>query len=164
MTPHDRAGTAAAEFATLEPDELHQRAAARRDQAFGTRVTFSPKVFIPLTHAVPRPLRLLHVRPAAGRAWPRPTSSPDQVLAIAAAGAAAGCHEALFTLGEAPEERYPDVARAWLAEHGYASTSTTWSRCASSCSTRPACCRTPTPERSPPTSWRCCGRLRRRRG
>jgi FO synthase len=43
------------------------------------------------------------------------------VLAIAAAGAAAGCHEALFTLGEAPEDRYP-AARAWLDQHGYAST------------------------------------------
>ena len=36
-------------------------------------------------------------------------------------GRRAGCHEALFTLGERPEERYP-VARDWLAEHGYAST------------------------------------------
>ncbi len=40
---------------------------------------------------------------------------------MARAGAAAGCHEALFTLGEAPEERYP-AARAWLDEHGYSST------------------------------------------
>ena len=50
-----------------------------------------------------------------------PYLSPDEVLAIARAGAAAGCHEALFTLGEAPEERYP-AARAWLDEHGYTST------------------------------------------
>ena len=40
-----------------------------------------------------------------------PYMSPDEVLAVARAGAAAGCHEALFTLGEAPEERYP-VARS----------------------------------------------------
>ena len=45
----------------------------------------------------------------------------DEVLAIARAGAALGCHEALFTLGEAPEDRYP-VAGEWLAAHGYAST------------------------------------------
>ncbi|HEV7762827.1 MAG TPA: 5-amino-6-(D-ribitylamino)uracil--L-tyrosine 4-hydroxyphenyl transferase CofH, partial [Acidimicrobiales bacterium] len=44
-----------------------------------------------------------------------------QVLAIARAGAMVGCHEALFTLGERPELRYP-AARAWLDEHGYAST------------------------------------------
>ena len=43
------------------------------------------------------------------------------MLAIASQGADAGCHEALFTLGEAPEERYAD-ARAWLHAHGYAST------------------------------------------
>ena len=43
------------------------------------------------------------------------------MLAIARAGAAAGCHEALFTLGERPELRYP-VAAEWLAAHGYAST------------------------------------------
>ena len=43
------------------------------------------------------------------------------MLEIARRGAALGCHEALFTLGEAPEERYPAAAE-WLAAHGYAST------------------------------------------
>ena len=43
------------------------------------------------------------------------------MLAIASRGAEAGCHEALFTLGEAPEQRYAE-ARDWLADHGYAST------------------------------------------
>ena len=43
------------------------------------------------------------------------------MLAIAEAGKAAGCHEALFTLGERPELRYP-VAAEWLAGQGYAST------------------------------------------
>jgi FO synthase len=47
--------------------------------------------------------------------------SPEQVLDIARAGAEAGCHEALFTLGERPELRWP-VAAEWLAQHGYAST------------------------------------------
>src|SRR5262249_36889551 len=50
-----------------------------------------------------------------------PYLSPDEVLAIARRGATAGCHEALFTLGERPEDRYP-VAREWLDEHGYAAT------------------------------------------
>jgi FO synthase len=45
----------------------------------------------------------------------------DEVLAIARRGADLGCHEALFTLGEAPEARYPDAA-AWLAARGYSST------------------------------------------
>ncbi|HYA68676.1 MAG TPA: 5-amino-6-(D-ribitylamino)uracil--L-tyrosine 4-hydroxyphenyl transferase CofH, partial [Acidimicrobiales bacterium] len=45
----------------------------------------------------------------------------DEVLAIASAGAAAGCREALFTLGERPELRYP-AAADWLADHGHRST------------------------------------------
>ena len=43
------------------------------------------------------------------------------MLAIASQGAEAGCHEALFTLGEAPEERYAE-ARDWLSAHGFSST------------------------------------------
>ena len=50
-----------------------------------------------------------------------PYLSPDEVLAIAHRGASAGCHEALFTLGERPELRYP-VAADWLSRHGYEST------------------------------------------
>ncbi|MEY2433452.1 MAG: synthase [Acidimicrobiaceae bacterium] len=50
-----------------------------------------------------------------------PYLAPDDVLAIARRGAAAGCHEALFTLGERPEDRYP-AAQEWLTAHGYAST------------------------------------------
>jgi FO synthase len=85
-----------------------------------TRVTFSPKVFIPLT-------RLCRDRcgyctfATAPAHLPSPYLSPDEVLAIARQGAEAGCHEALFTLGEQPEDRYP-AARSWLDEHGYAST------------------------------------------
>ncbi len=100
--------------------ELRERARAIRDQAFGTRVTYSPKVFIPLTmlcrdrcgyctFAQP-PARLEH-----------PYLELDEVLRIAERGAEAGCHEALFTLGERPEERYP-VAAEWLRDHGYDST------------------------------------------
>jgi FO synthase len=100
--------------------ELTARARAIRDEAHGTRVTFSPKVFIPLT-------RLCRDRcgyctfATAPRRLPSPYLSPDEVLAIAAAGAEAGCHEALFTLGERPEDRYP-AAREWLAARGYRST------------------------------------------
>jgi len=52
-----------------------------------------------------------------------PYLSPDDVLGIARRGAEVGCHEALFTLGEQPEDRYP-VAREWLRAHGHASTVT----------------------------------------
>jgi len=55
---------------------------------------------------------------AAGEA---PFLSPDEVLDIAGRGAALGCKEALFTLGDRPEERWPEAAR-WLDEHGYGST------------------------------------------
>ncbi len=100
--------------------ELLEHAAARRDAAHGARVTFSPKVFIPLT---------MLCRDKCGYCTfakpPAHLVSPylelDEVLAIARRGAELGCHEALFTLGEAPEARYPDAA-AWLADRGYAST------------------------------------------
>ena len=75
----------------------------------------------PAHHAVPRPLRVLHVRQAARPPRRARTSSLDEVLAIARRGAEVGCREALFTLGEAPEDRYP-VAAEWLADHGYTST------------------------------------------
>jgi FO synthase len=83
-------------------------------------VTYSPKVFVPLT-------RLCRDRcgyctfATAPHHIASPFLSPDEVLAVASAGAEAGCHEALFTLGEAPEDRYVE-ARDWLAAHGYAST------------------------------------------
>ncbi len=87
-------------------------------------VTYSPKVFVPLTHLcrdrchyctfVTVPGRLA----AAGRA---PYLSPDEVVDLAARGAALGCTEALFTLGDRPETRWPQ-ARSWLEEHGYDST------------------------------------------
>ncbi|KQS60008.1 2-phospho-L-lactate guanylyltransferase [Geodermatophilus sp. Leaf369] len=87
-------------------------------------VTYSRKVFIPLTHlcrdrchyctfvTTPGQLR------AEGKA---PFLSPDEVLDVARAGAALGCKEALFTLGDRPEDRWP-VAAQWLEEHGYDST------------------------------------------
>jgi len=100
--------------------ELQRAARDVRDGAHGTRVTYSPKVFVPLTKLCrDRCGYCTFAQPPAR--LQAPFLSPDEVLAIAEAGAAAGCHEALFTLGEAPEARYP-VARAWLEEHGYATT------------------------------------------
>jgi FO synthase len=84
------------------------------------RVTYSRKVFVPLTHLC---------RDACGYctfAWPPKKDmpaflSPDQVIDIARQGQAAGCKEVLFTLGDKPELRYP-AAKAWLAAAGYETT------------------------------------------
>jgi FO synthase len=91
-----------------------------RDEAHGRRVTFSPKVFVPLTMLCRDRCGYCTFAKAPAR-LESPYLTPEEVLSIARAGVAAGCHEALFTLGERPEERYP-LARDWLAAQGYAST------------------------------------------
>ncbi len=108
------------QVASLDEREVVRAAAAVRDRLFGTRVTYSPKVFIPLTMLCRDRCGYCTFAKAPAR-LPSPYLEPDQVLAIAKAGRDAGCHEALFTLGEYPEDRYP-VARAWLDDHGYTST------------------------------------------
>jgi 7,8-didemethyl-8-hydroxy-5-deazariboflavin synthase CofH subunit/7,8-didemethyl-8-hydroxy-5-deazariboflavin synthase CofG subunit len=127
MGPRERAGSAGsvpamerAHLLDLPSDELLARARRVRDAATGTRVTYSPKVFIPLTMLCrDRCGYCTFAQPPAR--LDKVFLSPDDVLAIASAGARAGCHEALFTLGERPEERYP-AAAGWLADHGYEST------------------------------------------
>src|SRR4051794_7882048 len=100
--------------------ELMAVAAARRDARFGRRVTFSPKVFVPLTMLCrDRCGYCTFAKPPAR--LDAPYLTPDHVLELATRGAALGCFEALFTLGEAPEARYPQAAE-WLQAHGYAST------------------------------------------
>jgi FO synthase len=101
-------------------DELCHEAAKVRDRAFGTRVTYSPKVFIPLTMLCRDRCGYCTFAKAPAR-LESPYLSMDEVLAIARAGREAGCHEALFTLGERPELRYA-AARRWLEAHGYRST------------------------------------------
>ena len=68
-------------------------------------ITFSPKVFIPLTMLCRDKCGYCTFAQAPAH-LPAPFLSPEEILEIARAGAAAGCHEALFTLGEAPEARY----------------------------------------------------------
>src|SRR6478736_5392242 len=100
--------------------ELMPAAAARRDARTGTRITFSPKVFAPLTMLCrDRCGYCTFAKPPAR--LDTPYLDADHVVELAARGAALGCFEALFTLGEAPEARYPQAA-AWLQERGYAST------------------------------------------
>ncbi len=84
-------------------------------------ITYSQSVFIPLTKlcrdrcgyctfvTVPHQLR---------KNGEQPYLTPDEVLDIARKGAEMGCKEALFTLGDRPEDRW-DVAREWLDAHGY---------------------------------------------
>jgi len=87
-------------------------------------ITYSRKVFVPLTTLcrdrchycvfVDTPGQLLKKHKPA-------YMSPEQVLAVVRQGQALGCKEVLLTLGDRPEERWPE-ARAWLDEHGFAST------------------------------------------
>ncbi|MEU7917535.1 bifunctional FO biosynthesis protein CofGH [Micromonospora zamorensis] len=83
-------------------------------------VTYSKKVFIPLTRLCRDRCHYCTFATVPHR-LPAPFLDRDEVLAIARAGAAQGCKEALFTLGDRPEERWP-AARSWLDERGYDST------------------------------------------
>ena len=114
--------TTAELLALLERPLPEVLAAARavREQAFGNLITYSRKVFLPVTHLcrdvchyctfarTPRQLSQLYM-------------SEDQVLEVARRGAELGCREALFTLGDRPETRYA-AARAALEQLGFEST------------------------------------------
>jgi FO synthase len=87
-------------------------------------VTYSPKVFIPVTRLCRDRCHYCTFVTTPGhhaRAGEAPYLSPDEILDIARQGADLGCLEALFTLGDRPEDRWPE-ARAWLDEQGYDST------------------------------------------
>jgi FO synthase len=87
---------------------------------FGHVVTYSPKVFIPLTKLCRDRCGYCTFAQAPAHVS-SPYMSLDEVMSIAQAGRDAGCTEALFTLGERPELRYDEAAR-WLAARGYCST------------------------------------------
>jgi FO synthase len=100
--------------------DLCAEARALRDQGHGRLVTYSPKVFIPLTKLCRDVCHYCtFARPP--RRGERAYLTIDEVLAVARAGAAVGCREALFTLGDKPERRYR-VAREELAALGCGST------------------------------------------
>ena len=107
-------------IAEIATSELMSLARQIRDKAFGSRVTYSPKVFIPLTMLCRDKCGYCTFAQPPAR-LENPYLSGEQVLAIAKQGAKAGCHEALFTLGERPELRY-EVAREWLKQNNYDST------------------------------------------
>ena len=95
-------------------------AARLRDLGTGDAVTYSPKVFVPLTMLCRDRCHYCTFAKAPAK-LASPFLSPEEVVAIAQAGRARGCKEALFTLGDRPEDRYP-VAREWLAARGFVST------------------------------------------
>ncbi|MEP4146350.1 MAG: 5-amino-6-(D-ribitylamino)uracil--L-tyrosine 4-hydroxyphenyl transferase CofH [Halioglobus sp.] len=100
--------------------ELAKLAGALRDQGHGNTITYSRKVFIPLTKLC-RDVCHYCTFAQTPKKIDQPFMPVDEVLALCREGAAMGCQEALFTLGEKPELRY-NAARKALAEMGYAST------------------------------------------
>ena len=98
---------------------LFEHASALRDEGRGKTVTYSRKVFIPLTTLCnDRCTYCTFAKPpGAGGVY----LEPDEVLGVARAGDAADCTEALFTLGDRPEDRWPQ-ARDFLDTRGLGST------------------------------------------
>ena len=109
-----------ARFGYQDPGPAMRAAAGVRDRHFGPRVSYSRKVFIPLTKLCRDNCGYCTFAraPVPGE---RAYLTLDEVLAVARAGAEAGCKEALFTLGDKPEKRYPE-ARRELREMGFEST------------------------------------------
>jgi FO synthase len=125
MTPSSQAPCGNSEnlirqLLTVDKGQLVCRAGEVRDQGHGDTVSVSKKVFIPLTHLCRDVCHYCAFaqQPEGSR---EPFLSPRQVLDIAKAGAAAGCKEALFTLGDKPELRYR-AAREALARLGHDTT------------------------------------------
>jgi FO synthase len=99
---------------------LLQAATALRDRGHGSIVTYSPKVFIPLTQLC-RDVCHYCTFAQTPKKVEKAFLHPEEILEIARAGVEAGCHEALFTLGDKPELRYSFVRRE-LKELGYPTT------------------------------------------
>jgi len=118
LTADEAAALLAARGEQLERLMAHAR--HLRELGHGTTVTYSRKVFVPLTMLCrDRCHYCTFAKPPARLGSPFLT--PEEVVAIADAGRRLGCKEALFTLGDRPEDRYP-VARDWLEARGYKST------------------------------------------
>ncbi len=108
-------------FLDMPIDTLMACATQIRDDGHGRLVSYSRKVFIPLTELC-RDVCHYCTFAKTPKKIDAPFLSPEQVLEIARAGQVAGCKEALFTLGDKPELRYA-VALEALAEMGYETTS-----------------------------------------
>src|SRR6266542_4299453 len=101
-------------------EELLGLASRHREMGHGRTVTYSRKVFVPLTMLCRDHCHYCTFAKAPAK-LDQAYLTPEEVVAVAEAGRQRGCKEALFTLGDRPEERYP-VAREWLASRGYSST------------------------------------------
>src|SRR5512134_3642668 len=112
--------TALVEARGEQLDELMGVAGRLRALGHGTTVTYSRKVFIPLTMLCRDHCHYCTFAKPPAR-LDAPFLTPEQAVAIAEGGRRLGCKEALFTLGDRPEDRYK-VAREWLSARGYAST------------------------------------------
>jgi FO synthase len=123
IDPDEAAALASATGDSL--DELVDLAGELRDRGRAAAglpgvITYSPKVFIPVTRLCRDRCHYCTFATVPHR-LPAPYLSPEEILDITRHGAALGCAEALFTLGDRPEERWP-AARTWLEEAGYPDT------------------------------------------
>ena len=118
LQPEDAYPLARAEGADLWA--LLDVASALRDHYKGRVVTYSRKVFIPLTNLCRDTCGYCIFAKRLGEPEAR-TMTPEEVLDVARAGERQGCKEALFSLGDKPELRYPSYRR-WLHAQGYATT------------------------------------------
>jgi FO synthase len=100
--------------------ELLARASAARDRGRGRTVTFSKKVFVPLTTLCRDYCGYCTFRRDPGEPGAH-TLTPEEVAALAQAGGRLGAKEALFSLGDRPEARFPEH-RAFLRRHGHRTT------------------------------------------
>src|SRR5262245_65755129 len=119
MITHSEACTLINTPADGLPDLL-ARAGEVRDQGRGRRVSFSAKVFVPLTTLCRDYCRYCTCRRDPGQPGAR-TLTPDEVVALTQAGARLGAKEALFSLGDRPEARFAEH-REFLQRHGHRST------------------------------------------
>ncbi|BBX42376.1 FO synthase [Mycobacterium simiae] len=100
------------------------QSAGRRGPQGRLPITYSRKVFIPVTHLCRDNCHYCTFVTVPGKLRARGAGmylEPDEILDIARRGGELGCKEALFTLGDRPEDRWPE-AREWLSERGYDST------------------------------------------
>ena len=119
-TLSDHAAVALAEIEIDDAEPLMRAAASRRDRAWGCHITFSPKVFLPITNLCRNFCDYCSFRRSPGNAgeW---TMSPDEIIEWLDRGRATGCIEALLCLGDTPESVFPSYA-ARLGAWGFDST------------------------------------------
>lgn len=115
LTPHD--ALALMDATTDQLSRLMDVASARRDRLFGRTVTFSPKVFLPVTNLCRNRCDYCSFRKSPGDEgeW---TMSPEQVIDVLDRGAEQGCFEALLCLGDTPETGFGEY-RTLLRTYGH---------------------------------------------